>query len=440
MKSDFQAAMRRALQLVRTQDVMEATRVIQRALSRDGASPADPAHDAGKIEPDFEDAAAPQAAPAMLGAPPRPQATPAGEGALVGWRGASAARPPRLTPLSRPAPTAPSPAEAPRETSEPPRRRLGDVLRRLRKELPFASGAPSRALRGTPAAEIPPGAAWIARSFSCAAGARDYKVYAPVRADGRARPLILMLHGCTQTPDDFAVGTRMNALADELGFVVAYPEQPRGANPSACWNWFKRANQRRDEGEPAILAGLARAVAADFAVDPTRIYVAGLSAGGAMAAILAATYPDLFSAAGVHSGLPYGAGGDLPSGLAAMRGLKKPSKAAGRKRAKERVRTIVFHGGNDATVAPSNAEAILADARAGVAEPRDILLDGVAGGRAYTRMIVTDPLGVAHAEGWAVEGLGHAWSGGDPAGSFADAAGPDASREMLRFFLETEGR
>ncbi len=174
---------------------------------------------------------------------------------------------------------------------------------------------------------------------------------------------------------------------------------------------------------------------AEFAVDPARVYVAGLSAGGAMAAILGATYPELYAAAGVHSGLPHGAAADLPSAFAAMRGASRP--APGKRQEKGRVRTIVFHGANDSTVHPSNAEAILADVRAGLSEPaQELLLDGAAGGRAYARTIVTDARGVPHAEGWAIDGLGHAWSGGSLEGSFTDAHGPDASREMLRFFLE----
>ncbi len=183
-----------------------------------------------------------------------------------------------------------------------------------------------------------------------------------------------MLHGCTQGPDDFAVGTGMNRLAEERGFIVAYPAQPSSANPSACWNWFDLANQRRDQGEPAIIAGLTRAVMAEFAVDPAHVYVAGLSAGGAMAATLGATYPELYAAVGVHSGLPHGAAADLPSAFAAMHGGAKPT--AGKRRPKGSVRTIVFHGRSDSTVHPSNSEAILADVRAGLSGPAQELVAG----------------------------------------------------------------
>jgi poly(hydroxyalkanoate) depolymerase family esterase len=412
IKTDFSATIRQALQLTRAQNLMEATRVVQRALV--GSGPAAP-----PVDEPRERALAP---------PPPPEVT----------RTADAVEPPQQR-----AHTANSgEAATERRPSGRPRRRLGEVLRLLRQaEL---SGlrpglAPLPGLRKAPAVAVPERAAYLARSFACEAGSRDYKVYVPSGAKGRRLPLIVMLHGCTQHPDDFAVGTGMNRLAEERGFIVAYPGQAASANPAACWNWFDLGHQRRDEGEPAILAGITRAVIAEFAVDPARVYVAGLSAGGAMAATLSATYPELFAAAGVHSGLPHGAAADLPSAFAAMRGGAKP--APGTRRAKKRVPTIVFHGASDGTVHPSNAEAILADARADLADPApDLLLDGVAGGRAFTRTIVTDARGVPHAECWAIDGLGHAWSGGDPEGSFTDPRGPDASREMLRFFSETEAQ
>jgi poly(3-hydroxybutyrate) depolymerase len=160
-----------------------------------------------------------------------------------------------------------------------------------------------------------------------------------------------------------------------------------------------------------------------------------------MAAVMSATYPELYAAAGIHSGLAYGAAADLPSALAAMRGASSPAApAAGksrRTRPQGRIRTIVFHGRNDKTVDPSNAEAILADCLAGLTDPTHQTHEGLAGGRAYKRTVVTDARGVPHLERWAVEGLGHAWSGGSPEGSFTDRQGPDASREMLRFFLAT---
>ncbi len=335
MNPEFRAAILQALQLTRSQNVMEATRVIQRAIA-DLQRPAPPVD-----EPR-------ERAPAL---PPPPEVT----------RTADAVEPPPQR-----AHTANSgEAATERRPSGRPRRRLGDVLKLLRQAKLSGLGrgaAPLPGLRKAPTVVAPEGAAYLGRSFACAAGARDYKVYVPSGAEGRALPLIVMLHGCTQHPDDFAVGTGMNRLAEERGFIVAYPEQPSSANLAACWNWFDLAHQKRDEGEPAILAGVTRAVMAEFAVDPVRVYVAGLSAGGAMAAILSATYPELYAAAGVHSGLPHGAAADVPSGLAAMRGAAKPPPGKGR--ANGRVRTIVFHGANDKIVNPSNAEAILADVRA----------------------------------------------------------------------------
>ncbi len=407
MTSDFSAVMRRALQLTRADNVMEATRVIQRALGG-RARAAQPAAD----EPP---------ASARLLTPPR--AAPA-----------HAAEP-------QPSRTAAAPeASVERRPSGRERRPLGEVLKLLRRaDHPGFRPGPARgpALRKAPTVPLPEGAAYLTRTFACAAGSREYKVYVPSGAEGRALPLIVMLHGCTQHPDDFALGTGMNRLAEEHKFIVAYPGQPKSANPSACWNWFDPAHQSRDGGEPSIIAGVTRAIMAEFPVDGARVYVAGLSAGGAMAATMSATYPDLYAAAGIHSGLPHGAAADLPSAFAAMRGTSNPAAPAQRKtRARRRVPTIVFHGANDKTVDPSNAEAILTEARAGLSGPaREARHKGVAGGRAYTRTLVTDARGVPHAESWAIDGLGHAWSGGSPEGSFTDDQGPDASREMLRFFL-----
>jgi poly(hydroxyalkanoate) depolymerase family esterase len=407
MTLDFSAAMRRALQLTRAQNVMEATRVIQRALTRDGdaAPPVD--------EP---------LASARLLAPPRDVAGTSGAVEL-----------PRQS--ARTASAGDTFAE--RRPSERPRRPLGEVLALLRRaDLPGLRPRSAPALRKAPTVPVPDGAAYLARTFTSPAGSRDYKVYVPSGAEGRALPLIVMLHGCTQHPDDFALGTGMNRLAEEQGFIVAYPGQPASANPAACWNWFSPAHQTREGGEPSIIAGITRAIMDEFDIDPARVYVAGLSAGGAMAATMSATYPDLYAAAGIHSGLPHGAAADVPSAFSAMRGTSNPGAPRPRKsRAKGLIRTIVFHGGNDKTVDPSNAEAILADVRAGLSDAtRESRHEGVAGGRAYTRTIVTDAHGVPHAENWAIDGLGHAWSGGRPEGSFTDARGPDASREMLRFF------
>jgi poly(hydroxyalkanoate) depolymerase family esterase len=290
-----------------------------------------------------------------------------------------------------------------------------------------------------PAAEaVPSGGTFLARSYSDHAGSRPYRVYVPssYRADGPALPLIVMLHGCTQSPEDFAAGTRMNLVAEEQSCLVAYPGQIQAANQWKCWNWFKTSDQQRDEGEPSLIAGITRQIMRDYRVDPRRIFVAGLSAGGAAAAIMGAAYPDLYAAVGVHSGLACGAAHDLQSALHAMKqgGAPKTRPASN----PHLIPTIVFHGDRDSTVNLRNGEQVLARAGAGMAVDVEINNEkGIApGGRAYSRTLHRDRAGKIIFEHWRVHGAGHAWSGGSPAGSYTDARGPDASREMVRFFLQ----
>jgi poly(hydroxyalkanoate) depolymerase family esterase len=246
-----------------------------------------------------------------------------------------------------------------------------------------------------------------------------------------------MLHGCTQDADDFAAGTRMNALAEEHGFLVVYPQQSNEANPSCCWNWFKTSDQQRGRGEPSIIADITRKVAASHNVDGQRMYVAGMSAGAAMAVTMAVTHPDLYAAAGVHSGIPYGAASDLPSALHVM---KHGPQAGTRATARDPVPVIVFHGDRDQTVGQRNAEQVLFESAfggSGITRPMLTVHQGQReGGLAYTRYVYHDGDGGTLAEGWSVHGLGHAWSGGALAGSHTDPRGPDASAEMVRFFAE----
>ena len=275
---------------------------------------------------------------------------------------------------------------------------------------------------------VPEGARFTELAHRAAAGALGYRLYVPSRRAGGTVPLVVMLHGCTQSPEDFAAGTRMNEVAEEGGFLVAYPRQTQGANAQKCWNWFDAAGQLRDRGEPALIAGLTRDVMRDFAVDPTRVYVAGLSAGGAAAAILAQCYPDLYAAAGVHSGLAAGAARDMPGAFAAMRGGARA--APGRA-----VPAIVFHGDADRTVHPSNGDQVMTQARGGAPLAAEAARGRAEGGLAFTRTVERDASGRSMAEHWLVHGAGHAWSGGSAAGSYTEPRGPDASREMLRFFL-----
>jgi len=273
-------------------------------------------------------------------------------------------------------------------------------------------------------------------SHSGPQGMRNFKLYVPPQALAAQMvplPLVVMLHGCTQNPDDFAAGTQMNAVADAHGFLVLYPGQSAEHQLQRCWNWFKHNHQGRGRGEPALLAGMVQQVMKEHAVDSRRVYVAGLSAGGAMAAILGDAYPDIFAAVGVHSGLPTGAAHDLPTALAAMQGRPQAPKS-------DRLvapPTIVFHGDADHTVHPVNSERLLDaaahDPAAQVAVEAAPLRQGNPGHGA-TRYVHRDGNGRVVAERWVVHGAGHAWSGGSSQGSFTDAQGPDASEEMWRFF------
>lgn len=287
--------------------------------------------------------------------------------------------------------------------------------------------APSRS-------EIAPAAGqYLAASFSGAAGAHTYKLYLPSQLGGGPRPLIVMLHGCTQSADDFAAGTRMNFAAERSGCFVLYPEQSPTANPQKCWNWFKPTDQQRGRGEPALIAAMTRHVMRSHPIDAGRVYVAGLSAGGAAAAIMGETYPDLYAAVGVHSGLACGAARDLPSAFAAMRGAGVSSAPRPNKQAI--TPTIVFHGDQDKTVHPRNGAEVIA--RAGVEGHWESISDKSGPHRRmYTRSVLRDRSGRVVLEKWEIHGGGHAWSGGSRAGSYTDPAGPDATDHMLKFFLD----
>lgn len=293
------------------------------------------------------------------------------------------------------------------------------------------------ALRGdAPDTELPaeaandtfaPGLLLRGRHGGAGTAGRDWRLDVPPGAGLEPRPLVLMLHGCTQDADDFAAGTRMDDAARTHGMYALYPTQAREANPQRCWNWFKHTHQQRERGEPALLAALVRATMASHAVDPARVYVAGLSAGGAMAAILGRTHPDLFAAVGVHSGLPAGAASDLRSALDAMAsGARTGGTEA------QPLPTIVFHGTADRTVHPANGEQVV---RPFAHEPATETSARAPGRRPSTRRVWQAASGEIRAEHWAVQGAPHAWSGGSARGTYTDPAGPDATAEMLRFFL-----
>jgi poly(hydroxyalkanoate) depolymerase family esterase len=278
-----------------------------------------------------------------------------------------------------------------------------------------------------------PSARFINCSYQNQFGRRVYKLYVPSGYCGRPLPLVVMLHGCTQSPDDFAVGTQMNTRAEEEGCFVAYPAQPRSANASKCWNWFRHGDQRHGRGEPSLIAGITRNVMRNYKIDSRRIFIAGLSAGGAAAAIMGAAYPDLYAAVGVHSGLACGCASDMPSAFAAMREggsgcLSTPGARA--------VPTIVFHGDCDQTVNARNGDHVIAQVAAAMGDNLEKRMEQgqVAGGHSYRRTLYAEPQGPVLLEHWLIHGAGHAWAGGSARGSFTDPRGPDATREMLRFF------
>jgi len=303
-----------------------------------------------------------------------------------------------------------------------------DLFDHLRAQLHDAAQRFLAALMPLP---VPQPGHFLHGEFTNHAGTRSYKLYVPGGYRGQPLPLVVMLHGCTQDPDDFAAGTRMNALAEEARCLVVYPAQSADANQQRCWNWFSALDQQRGQGEPSIIAGIADQVMSRYAVRRNQVYVAGLSAGGAMAAIVGALYPDMFCAVGVHSGLPFASARDLPSALSAMRrGMQaEPIKGGG-------LPIIVFHGDQDSTVHPRNGEQVMLQKLHGhgVLDNAAIDTGSVPDGYRYTRTIHRRSNGKPLGEHWVVHGAGHAWSGGSQDGSYTDAKGPDASREMLRFF------
>ena len=289
---------------------------------------------------------------------------------------------------------------------------------------------------------------FLNKSFTNQVGTRSYKLYIPSSYHGQAMPMVVMLHGCSQNPDDFANGTRMNLMAEEKQCFVVYPAQAQSANSSKCWNWFKSVDQQREQGEPSIIAGITREVVNNYKLDADRVYVAGLSSGGAMAVIMATTYPDLYAAVGVHSGLPYASARDLPSAFAAMRGSVQGIHAQAPRTSDSHsssIPIIIFHGDSDTTVNVCNGEQLMKQnvrestfVRCGGGDrmnPDVIVEQGrVPNGHRYTCTSHQDDDGQVLAEHWVIHGAGHAWAGGCSSGSYTDAKGPDASREMLRFF------
>lgn len=412
MNSQFATAMSRALEQTRAGNAAEATRIIQAALAGDALQ-----------QGDLTVPAAPPAA-----GPPKALAEIEDAEVVEVHQPRRAARPSAALPKT-PGVHAPQAVQGDLQRMLD---KLGCMVPQGMNGLPH--GLPGMVHANAPPA-VPEGARYETRSFASQHGSRDYRLFLPsCPADGR-KGLVLMLHGCTQNPDDFARGTDMNSHAERNGLIVVYPHQSRAHNAQGCWNWFRPEDQQAEAGEAALLAALARAVASEFSAPPDAVFAAGLSAGGAMAATLAATHPGLFAAVGIHSGLPHGVAHDMPSAFGAMRGQggRTPRKATGT------VRMIIFHGAADATVHPSNAEALAAAAGPTLQGTSRCEQGRSKGGRTYSRNVVEAAGGTPLVESWRIEGAGHAWSGGRAEGSYTDPAGPDASAEMVRFFLHPRG-
>ena len=467
MNSSLKELLLKATQLTRAGRLAEATAAIQRALTghaparesdaaQGGGAGAAPAT-SGRVfdmeapgETSVDVASELPLAPIPGAAPPAPPANPPSalqaEQAQQTPRTRAPAEPGAPTEPGAPsepaAPAEPGTPAAPASPQPPPTLKSGTA------EQPFTP--PPRQAPGTPAPATEE--AFLSGTHSSAGLTRDYKLYVPPDAAARPRALVVMLHGCTQNPDDFAAGTAMNQRAREQGFYVLYPAQSQQANPMRCWNWFRATDQVRGAGEPAVIVGMVQEIARDYDVDPRHIYAAGLSAGGAMAAILGAAYPDVFAAVGVHSGLAPGAASNVMAAMSVMkrggtdpiilppRASKDPLQGA-----HPAVPTIVFQGDADSTVHPRNGEQLLAavlrgavaagDLTAAQADAPKVEQGRSAHGQPYVRSQYANAQGEVRAEYWQLQGAGHAWAGGQRAGTYTDAAGPDATAEMLRFFF-----
>ena len=287
-------------------------------------------------------------------------------------------------------------------------------------------------------------------SYTGPDGTLSYEVYVPSGYVAERRvPLIVALHGCSENAEQFRQVTRFDELAEAKNAIVVFPDKSSYADSTSCWNWFKTSHMQRGTGEPALIAGVVDKVRQNYAIDDRRIYATGLSAGGAMASVMSATYPDVFAAAGVGSGCEYAAG----ASCAGYRGID-PEDAGQRAyqamgtQARE-VPVIVFQGDQDKTVPEVNAEQLVQQWQAtddwadDGARNSTIPADPVkvkdpapsGGGHTYTVRDYADGQGNELIQFWVVHGMGHAWSGGCDCEAYADTNGPNESAAMYAFFM-----
>jgi poly(hydroxyalkanoate) depolymerase family esterase len=302
---------------------------------------------------------------------------------------------------------------------------------------------------------------WIAGKARAAGGSRNFKLWIPAAPeDARAWPLLMLLHGCTHDGAHMAEISGMNEVAAFHRFLVVYPEQSLCANLLKCWNWFRPEHQSRDAGEPSILAAIVAQIRSTYSVDPDRLYVAGVSAGGAMASILAATYPDVFAGVAVFAGAEFKAATSTSEGFAAMKhGGPDPARQGQiafevmhggfARTERRRMPVIVFHGTADKKVNWINADQTIAqwektnsclaaeDGNIGFLLTEKVSDGKVSDGYAYKKYSYLESDSHLLMEKWLVEGLGHAWSGSPKPRKYGDPKGPNASAEIWRFFCES---